>query len=393
MKQPISIPNLRGGTWLAWLVLLGLLLSGCQAGGTQPALTVSLSELEGSVSLKPPEAADFSAAAEFAALAELGQVRTGADGRARLDLSNGALIRMSPVSLLELAARDGQESAPRIHLEAGRIFIVPGGDSPGVDVETPSGVASARGSFMMVEVNPILLDVAVTCLEGRCEAGNPAGKVQLAAGQKSLLLRRDPSTGGYSAPVVQPMERGDYALWLEESPEAQALAEGGLASLAELPAPTFTPTRPARSTPSPAPSSTPTPGMAAAGGDMGPCIRLTSPADEALVDHNSPVTFEWSSRVQASRYALELTYPDGAVAVFETTELSLTRYFDAIWGSGVFSWKVSALDADGNQMCSSPTGIFSKPAAQPTRQRETLPPTSGVNPGYVWAQISQRGWW
>ncbi|MFZ5880873.1 MAG: FecR domain-containing protein [Chloroflexota bacterium] len=373
----ILIPTLRGGR--VWLVLLGLLLSACQAGGTSPALTASLSEIEGSVSLKPPGQMDFSAAVEGAPLSELGLVRTGADGRARLDLSTGAIIRMSSVSFLELAVRADESSPARINLEAGRIFILPGGDSQGVEVETPSGVASARGAFMLVEVNPILLDVAVTCLEGRCEVVNPAGQVQLAAGQKALLLHRDLSTGGYSVPTAQPMESGDYAPWLAESPEAEALARSGLDSLPSVPAATLTPTRTPQPTPSRAPSSTPTPEMAA-GSDMGPCIRLVSPAEGALVEHNNSVTFAWTSRVQASRYALELTYPDGAVVVFETTELSLSRYFDEIWESMNFSWKVSALDADGNAMCSSPTGTFIKPAAQPTREKETLPPTPKGNP-------------
>lgn len=371
----------RGWIWLAWFVLFGLLLSGCQAGGAEAALSVSLSELEGSVGVKPPESGEFGTAVADAPLAELAQLRTGADGRARLDFSNGAIIRMSPVSFLELAARTEENSNPRVSLEAGRIFIILDAASQGMDVETPSGLASVRGSFMMVEVNPIAQDVMVACLEGHCEASNPAGKVQFAAGQKSLLLHRDPSTGGYPAPGVQLMEQADYAMWLDEIPEAQPLVQSGLASLAERPAASATPSQRPEPTPSGTPLSTPTPTPGTAAGDgLGPCISLVSPAEGALVDHNNPVAFEWTSRVQAAVYVLELTYADGTVVVFETSETQIARYFDTLFVAMQFSWKVSALDAEGNTMCSSPTGTFTKPEPKPTKQKEAIPPTPSRSP-------------
>ncbi|MBI5294783.1 MAG: FecR domain-containing protein [Chloroflexi bacterium] len=352
-----------------------MILSGCQADNADSALTASLSELEGMVGIKSPENADFSPAAADAVLTDQGQIRTGGDGRARLDLSNGAVIRVSPVSFFELVVSVDGHQAPQIKLEAGRIFVILGSASQGMDVETPSGVATVRGSFMMVEVNPIARDVGVTCLEGHCEASNPAGKAQFTAGEKSMLLHRDPATGEYSAPGVQPMEKGDYDLWLAESPEALALAQHGLASLSESPAATFTPTKQPASTSSETPAASPTVGTTVAGEGLGPCISLVSPAEGAIVDHNNPVNFQWTSRVEAAQYVLKLSYPDGTTVSFETTETQIARYFDSLLSAVNFSWEVAALDADGNTMCISPTGTFIKPEPQPTRQKESILPT------------------
>jgi hypothetical protein len=367
-----------GQLLLGVLVILALFLSGCQGGNVDVPPSVSLSELEGIVGIKSPENADFSPAQADSVLTELGQMRTGEGGHVCLDLSTGTVIRMAPVSFFELVALPGANEGPatQLRLEAGRIFIILGSDAPsGVDVETPSGAASVRGSFMMVEVNPITMDAAVTCLEGHCEASNPAGKVQFSAGQKSMLLHRDPASGQYSAPGLQPMLQEDYQMWLEESPEALALAQRGLASLSDAPAANATPTQTPLPVSSRTPTAPPTAGTTVAGDGMVPCISLVSPEEGAIVDHNNPVAFQWTSRVQAAKYVLRLSYPDGTIVAFETTETQLSRYFDELHAVMNFSWEVAALDANGNEMCKSPTGTFVKPEPKATKQKEPLPLT------------------
>lgn len=363
--------NRTGFVVLAALLGLALLLAGCQAGAGQSALSAALSEIQGTVGVKPPESADFRPATGDTVLTERGQVKTGGDGRVRLDLSDGAIFRMAPMSLFELVSNQSTDQGlvTRLSLELGRLFIVLKGGS--LDVETPSGVASVRGSYMMVEVDSKTLDVLVTCLEGHCEASNPAGKVQFGTGQKSLLLHRDPTSGQYSAPKVEPMTDEDYQKWLEGSPEARTLAQQGLASLPSIPSPEPSPTP----KPAPAPSDTPQPAptkAAAAPADLGPCMSLVSPPNDLVVDYNDPVVFQWTSKVQAAKYVLTLHYPDGTFLFFETTDTQLTRYFDEMRNAVNFTWDVAALDANGNEMCKSPTGTFTKPAPQPQKTKEPL---------------------
>lgn len=364
--------NRTGFVVLAVLLGLALLLAGCQAGAEPSTLSAALSEIQGTVGVKPPESADFRPATGDTVLTEHGQVQTGEDGRVRLDLSDGTIFRMAPTSLFELISNQSTDQGlvTRLKLELGRLFIVLKGGS--LDVETPSGVASVRGSYMMVEVDSRTLDVLVTCLEGHCEASNPAGKVQFGAGQKSLLLHRDPASGQYPAPSVEPMTDEDYQKWLEGSPEAKTLAQQGLASLPSAPGPVPSDTP----EPAPAPSATPVPASptaetaAAPAADTGPCMSLVNPPNDQVVDYNDPVVFQWTSKVQATKYVLTLHYPDGTYIFFETTDTQLTRYFDEMRGNVNFTWDVAALDANGNEMCKSPTGSFTKPAPQPKKTKE-----------------------
>jgi hypothetical protein len=152
-----------------------------------------------------------------------GQVQTGDDGRVRLDLSSGTIIRAAPSTLFTLIANDEMEGglATRIKMEIGKIFIILNGGS--ADVETPSGVASVRGSYMKVEVDPETLDIYVTCLEGDCSATNPAGTVNFTDGQKVVLFHRDPVTGNWTAPNVEPMTPEEFQEWLDNNPEARDL--------------------------------------------------------------------------------------------------------------------------------------------------------------------------
>ncbi len=354
-------------------ILLILSLSACQGLAAQTPLGAMLSEVQGMVGVKSPEKMDFSPAQNGSPFPVHAQLRTGQASRARLDLSTGVILRVGPAALLELT--DLQLTSARLRLEVGRLFVIL--DSGSLDVETPSGVASVRGSFMMVEVDATQ-DVHITCLEGHCESSNPAGKVQFGAGQRSILLHRDPAAGQYAAPSLESMTEADYQAWAQENPEAQALVERGLAALSSAPISTVT------STPQPVLVSLPSPTpliipsvTAVVVAPLEPCIGLLSPADKAVVEYNNPVTFEWKSRLQASKYALTLFYPDGTQATFETTETQLTRFFDELPASLTFIWQVSALDDKGNAMCQSPQARFTKPAAEATRVKQGIVCTQG----------------
>ena len=370
-------PRFGGGLRPSRLLLtLVLLLSAC--AGSAPPAAPTLGEVQGVAGVKLPANADFVPAQTGMALTDASILRTGADGRARLDLPSGDILRLAPASTLELTAA---RQPARLKLEAGRLFILLADTSAGADVETSAGVASVRGSAMMVTVDALSQDTRVTCLEGHCQAGNPAGQVQFGAGQRSLLPHRDPATGQYSAPGVEDMLQSDYQAWVDESPEAASLARQRLASAPAAPAASATPTL--ASAPAPSKSPPPTPTTLAAAPLLEPCIRLDNPPDGALVDYNNPVVFTWTSRVLDATYRLTIHYPDGALASFETRAAQLTRHFDTADSGQSLRWEVAALDANGNEMCRSPQAIFSSPAPEPAPTREQIVCTIGQwdNPG------------
>ncbi|HEY2979781.1 MAG TPA: FecR family protein [Anaerolineales bacterium] len=236
-----------------------VLLSACAPKTAPITLTASLSELDGTVKLKPAGQQEFSEATGSSVLEAGGQVQTGDDGRVRLDLSNGTIVRVAPSSLFTLASIDATDSGlnTKLDLQLGEVFIILNGGT--MDVETPSGVASVRGSFMglqLVEVAPGIFDVIVTCLEGDCGAENEAGSADLTDGQRTILFHQDPVTGLYTAPEIGLMTPDDLQHWLDENPEAAAIftqvanTKTALAP-SNTPEPTFTDVPPATDTPQP----------------------------------------------------------------------------------------------------------------------------------------------
>lgn len=183
------------------------------------SLVANLSELEGGVQAKRPADADFLAATPGLVLPTLSQVRTQADGHARLDLSSGTIIRITPNSLFTLTVKDPDPVNPLLNLKllTGQLFIILSGGS--VNVETPAGVAAVLGSYMSVRIDPKTGDILVQCLEGSCKLDTPAGSFDLHTGQKARL----PFTEEGAEPVdpqIEDMTEEDIQDWMDTNPEA-----------------------------------------------------------------------------------------------------------------------------------------------------------------------------
>ncbi|MBT3337152.1 MAG: hypothetical protein HN855_06210 [Anaerolineae bacterium] len=186
-----------------------------------PALNATLQEVEGSVEAKDIVEATFSIAEDGRVVQEEGQVRTLEDGYTRVDLSTGTLIRMAPLSYFTLVSNEPVDDSlfTRIKLELGQIWVVLNGGV--VEVETPSGQAAVRGSYMMIEIDPVTQEALITCLEGSCELSNPAGVLQLTNGQRAKLQPPELTEGNFILPPIEEMRERDFAEWLFFAPEAQ----------------------------------------------------------------------------------------------------------------------------------------------------------------------------
>ncbi|HEX2696896.1 MAG TPA: hypothetical protein VHM28_04260 [Anaerolineales bacterium] len=188
---------------------------------TVPFLSATISDVSGRVSSKQAGDKDFSNASLGTVLQPLGQVKTLDDGRARLDLSSGTIVRVAPSSLFTLESntpvQDGLSTV--LNLDLGKLFIILNGGS--LDVKTPSGVASVHGSYMMVSIDPYFQTTIITCLEGHCSAENPAGTIYLTTGQKGILYFS--SNGKFTKPIITKMTQDDYNTWAINSPESKTL--------------------------------------------------------------------------------------------------------------------------------------------------------------------------
>ena len=92
-----------------------------------------------------------------------GTVRTKDRGNARIDINDGTVIRVSPKTLFTITQLEPTSPITRLQLLLGKVWITLSGGS--MQVDTPIGAASVRGSYLGVYYNEDLKQIAVSCLE------------------------------------------------------------------------------------------------------------------------------------------------------------------------------------------------------------------------------------
>lgn len=329
---------------LALAAALALMLAACGGtllpGGVSLADTATLGEIQGTVELRNPDQVVFTPASTGDVLQVGGQVRTGSDGSARLDLDTGTIIRVAADSLftLESNAVESGSLLTRLVLEAGQVWIMLDGGS--VEVETISGTASVRGSYMSVWMDPVTADVWVTCLEGWCQAGNGTGDLEMLAGEGATLYAFDPE-GNIPPPPPQLryLSQQEIDAFLAQNPEAEAIMNDLIATASALP--------PLDAT------LTPTP--------LGSCFELGLPEQGAEVSADGFVQFDWNDQPGVYKYILTVIKPNAAEKSFIAFRSSIQVDALELPLAGDYAWYVTAYDAGIRPICTSATWTFSKP--------------------------------
>jgi hypothetical protein len=171
-----------------------------------------LSDLSGQVEVQQTADRSFVSAVAGMEVFLNGQVQTGPDGRVRLDFADGTIVRISPNSLFTLVAIEEENDGTfkQLYMQSGQMWVVLNGGS--LQVDTPSGVASVRGSYMMVERDPETSNLVTTCLEGTCTLEVDGGEIVLGAGEKAT----------FSGEGIEPgvMSQEEIQEWLDTTPEA-----------------------------------------------------------------------------------------------------------------------------------------------------------------------------
>lgn len=189
-------------------------------GSTVDLPSAAIGELSGDVESRPDQASSFAPAAVGEVVSVGASIKTGTDGRARLDFEDGTTVRVTPQSVFTIDAIETSEGGllKRIQLEAGNLFIILNGGT--LEVDTPSGQASVRGSYMGVTYNPETGGFDITCLEGTCTLQTEAGEVTLGAGETASV------EGADDPPETGEMDSEDVQEWLDENPEAVVVVTG-----------------------------------------------------------------------------------------------------------------------------------------------------------------------
>lgn len=174
-----------------------------------------VSEFENEVVVRAASDGEFIPAESGFVIQAGGGLQTGADGRARIELKpEGTIVRVAPNSAFTLPQITEVDGEPKTTLSLffGKIFVLLNGGS--LDVETPSGVASVRGSLLSVSSDPATQRLQAVCLEGHCALENENGDTQeLEEGQSAYI---DENGELFE---LDSIDQDEIQAWLDEAPE------------------------------------------------------------------------------------------------------------------------------------------------------------------------------
>lgn len=203
--------------------------------------TATISEIVRVVEAQASPDEAYAQVSDGLALGAGAQIRTGDNSKARLEFNEGTIVRLSQntqFTIQVLSPHDG-EPLTRLRLEAGKIWVTLLGGT--MEVETPVGVASVRGSFAIFEYAPgdpfdpnddVLL---IDCIEGLCGALNDELNESF-----GILDRLVLSNGGLQADYF-PLSDADVEQFILNNPDVGPMLSATL---------TAAPTRPVNPQPS-----------------------------------------------------------------------------------------------------------------------------------------------
>lgn len=198
------------------------------AGGSTGTETRSanISEIQNTVEARESDSAEWQAAGTGEQIPAGGGVRTGDASRARLDIApDTTVLRIAPNTEFKLVTLPPEPADPvtRFVLAAGKLFAQVtkqlGGGS--FEVETPSGVATVRGSLMSAAYQTGSGQMVATCLEGQCRLSQPEGAfTDMIEGQASEI-----AGPGIAPSPARLMTVAELTDWATEFPETKPIVD------------------------------------------------------------------------------------------------------------------------------------------------------------------------
>jgi LysM repeat protein len=221
-------------------------------------------EASGQADVRANADAEWSEAKSGAALAQASQVRTGADGRMLLRLTEGTKIRVGPDTTFAFSLLNPfpENLLTTLALDEGRVWVLLNGGAMDIEMLGGNFRASARASYMSVDYDADAGQLLVTCLQGTCYFND----IEIPANYKLVNAESN----------IEPeaMSFADYGEWGVNVPEATQLAYlateaivQGSATMPVVPTDTPSPTEEPSATPTllpDEPSRTPAPPTATA---------------------------------------------------------------------------------------------------------------------------------
>jgi hypothetical protein len=312
--HPIQPPASRLG--LAALCL-ALLLAACEPAATPLARTATLRDVVNVVRARGLASEEFTAINEGYVVAPGGEVQTDTDGRVKLVLNDGILLRLAPSTLL---GNDSPETRWAFRLESGKVWASLFGGALTLNTRLGSVVVfgnSVEFEFHVGDSANMADDIfIIQCLQGTCrfqdgrsdielgdleqllitDNGNIVNRLQLSTVQLDEFIANNPETAGILAGLKLSAPRITTTAVAVQVPTIEffslSTTEAGAAGGGS--APSLTPTRraPPLFFPTATPTSTPSPVTAQntqpAGGAL-PSLTPVRPTNTLIPPTNTPI--------------------------------------------------------------------------------------------------------
>jgi FecR protein len=281
---------------LQQLLVVGLLISGaCSSpptllpteavvGPPTPSRSarLNLDALHNIVFEAESEAASYIAGVDGQTVPEHSQLRTGAASSARLDFSDGSIVRMGPITLLVLDQLGGTDRDPftRLKFSAGVLWVsLTGGQ---MALQTPLGLAGMRGSYAEFQYQPVTDSASnpdnvltIRCIEGTCTFDSGHGLITLGNLQQLVV-----SHGGQTITGPSDLDASSVREFVANNPESTGVVPS-LTAAAQSPSVTPAPTDTPGPSGTPAPTNTPGPADTPTETATAPTLDTPLPSDTA----------------------------------------------------------------------------------------------------------------
>ncbi len=172
---------------LAWLLFWTLASSSRAEPPTLTAPPASqLVDFVGTVEITVAGITDWKSAQLNQVLHPGDRLRTGADSRATLQLSDRSVIRISQSTVIELQAPT-QPARHRFRLKQGALFFLDREQPADVEFETPLATGAIRGTEFFLAVDGTDATTEMALLDGSVVFSTPGHDLKLTGGQQALV--------------------------------------------------------------------------------------------------------------------------------------------------------------------------------------------------------------
>ena len=204
-RLPVGATTSRSFLESAALSALGLLLCLSPFSATAQIVSSNLAsqllEISGKVEISLAADNAWRAAKANDLLRPGDRLRTGADSRAMLRLSDKSVIRIDQSTLLEIMPPAQPAGKSRFRLQVGALFFLNREKPADIEFDTPLATGAIRGTEFLLAVAQAGGDTTLALYDGAVELRRGAETISLASGQQAVMRPGRPAAIGPALPA------------------------------------------------------------------------------------------------------------------------------------------------------------------------------------------------